>query len=83
MPGQGQPPFAITWEMITPCSTMCQVSSQTLAAIKNQNARVGSTAGVIRQSGMMSAPNGTIRSTSISRKITPSQNAVSSAPRLL
>ena len=31
IPGHGQPPLAITCEMITPCSTMCQVSSQTLA----------------------------------------------------
>ena len=46
---------AITLEMITPCSTMCQVSIHTLATTKNQNAQVGTTAGVMRQSGRMSA----------------------------
>jgi hypothetical protein len=41
--------------MITPCSTMCQVSSHTLAAMKKTNADNGNTAGVIRHSGMISA----------------------------
>jgi hypothetical protein len=42
-------------EMITPCSTMCQVSSHTLAVTKKTNADNGNTAGVIRHSGMISA----------------------------
>ena len=55
MPGHGQPPLAITWEMITPCSTMCQVSIHTLATMKNPNAQYESTPGVIRHSGRISA----------------------------
>ena len=55
MPGHGHPPFAMTLEMITPCSTMCHVSSHTLAAMKTPNADSETTAGVIRHSGRISA----------------------------
>ena len=54
MPGQGQPLLAITWKMITPCSTMCQVSIHT-PTMKNQNTQVGMTAGVMRHSGRIRA----------------------------